>query len=90
MSTAKVAISLPQDLLEAIEAARHTYGETRSQFFRRAVEALLDTRRGQDLDRCYVQAYQQTPETLDEGLYPAALAALAQEPWDFTRAVDSG
>ena len=82
MSTAKVAISLPQDLLDAVEAARHTHGETRSQFFRRAIQTLLDTRRGQELDRCYVQAYQQAPETLDEGLYAAALAALVQEPWD--------
>lgn len=36
--SAKVAISLPGDILEAVETERKAKGESRSQFFRRAAE----------------------------------------------------
>ena len=39
--TAKVAISLPDDIATAVERARVVNGETRSEFFRRAVETRL-------------------------------------------------
>ena len=35
--SAKVAISLPEDVLEAVEAERKVKGESRSKFFRRAM-----------------------------------------------------
>ena len=81
---AKIAISLPDDVLRDVEKERQASGETRSQFFRRAVTALLKQKREQELDKQYVRAYREMPETREEieawsGL---GLEALAQEPWD--------
>lgn len=82
MHATKVAISLPQELLTAVEDARRRRGETRSQFFRRAAEALISAESEDERDRRYILAYRQIPETVDEGLYAAGLQALAQEPWE--------
>ena len=80
----KIAISLPQDVLEAIEDARRASGESRSQFLRRAVEAYLRRQKERELDEQYIRGYVEKPETPQEigGVYSAGLAALAQEPWD--------
>ena len=43
--SAKVAISLPEDVLEAVETERKAKGESRSQFFRQAIERLLKQER---------------------------------------------
>lgn len=37
--SAKVAISLPEHILKAIEKERKTRGESRSEFFRRAARS---------------------------------------------------
>ena len=60
---AKIAISLPTEVLKTVEEERARSGESRSEFFRRAVEALLRRRREYDLSRQYLRAYQQQPET---------------------------
>jgi metal-responsive CopG/Arc/MetJ family transcriptional regulator len=80
----KIAISLPEEVLRAIESARKASGESRSQFLRRAVEAYLRRQKERDLDEQYIRGYVEQPETPQEagGLYSAGLAALAQEPWD--------
>lgn len=82
--TAKIAISLPRDILEGIERERRASGESRSEFFRRAVEAFLRRQRERELEEQYIRGYLENPETPDEveGIYRAGLAALAQEPWD--------
>ena len=36
--SAKVAVSLPEDALEAVETKRKAKGESRSEFFRRAID----------------------------------------------------
>ncbi|MBI2907311.1 MAG: ribbon-helix-helix protein, CopG family [Chloroflexi bacterium] len=81
--TAKIAISLPEDVLKAVEQEREGSGESRSEFFRRAVETLLRHRRERELSEQYVRAYQQVPETSEEveGARRAASAILAEEPW---------
>lgn len=82
--TAKIAISLPEDVLAAVERERKGSGESRSQFFRRAAEVLLRRQREQEMNDRYVRAYQQTPET--EGEVEAARRAasniLSEEPWE--------
>ncbi len=80
----KIAISLPEEVLRAIESARKGSGESRSQFLRRAVEAYLRHQKERELDEQYIRGYTEQPETPQEagGLYGAGLAALAQEPWD--------
>jgi len=63
---AKVAISLREDLLRDVERERRASGETRSEFFRRAVEALLRSERDREAIEQYIQGYLQHPETEDE------------------------
>ncbi len=82
--TAKIAISLPERLLLGIDRERRASGESRSEFFRRAVQALLKGERERNLEEQYIRGYLEDPETAEEaeGLYGAGLTALAQEPWD--------
>jgi metal-responsive CopG/Arc/MetJ family transcriptional regulator len=81
--TSKIAISLPQEILDAVERERDQRGESRSQFFRRAVETLLRHQQEQELSEQYILAYQQTPETTAEveAARRAASTILAEEPW---------
>ena len=81
--TAKIAISLPEEVLAAVEQDRRGSGESRSQFFRRAVEALLRRQREEEMSEQYARAYQQMPETKEEveAARHAASNILAQELW---------
>ncbi len=81
--TAKIAISLPEEVLDAVEREREESGESRSEFFRRAVEMLLRRRREQEMSQQYIRAYQRMPETKEEvaAAYRAASSILAEEPW---------
>ncbi|MDD5082521.1 MAG: ribbon-helix-helix protein, CopG family [Dehalococcoidales bacterium] len=80
---AKIAISLPEDVLQIVEQERKSIGESRSQFFRRAVECLLRIRREREASAQYIQAYQKASETKEEvaAARKAASAILAEEPW---------
>ena len=80
---AKIAISLPQELLQVIDGGCRASGETRSGFIRRAVQALVRRERERELDERYVQGYLAKPETPEdaEAVYRAGLSALSQEPW---------
>ncbi len=82
-SSAKVSISLPRLLLRTADRARRETGESRSQFFRRAAEALLEERRRQEAVARYLAGYQAVPERPGELAWVAesGLAALAEEPW---------
>ena len=78
----KVAISLPEDTLNAVEKERAVSGESRSQLFRRAVELLLKQRKERELSEQYVRAYQEMPETEEEiAIARHGESILAQEPW---------
>ena len=81
---AKVAISLPQHILEAVEQERKARGESRSEFFRRAAEELLRQEREQSAVAKYVQSYQEMPETTEEieTALSISSAVLAEEPWE--------
>jgi metal-responsive CopG/Arc/MetJ family transcriptional regulator len=63
---AKIAISLPDKLLRAAERKRKATRETRSQFFRRAVEALLHEEQERVDVAQYVRSYREHPETEEE------------------------
>lgn len=80
----KIAISLPEQMLEDIEKERAIRHESRSQFFLRAAEALLRSRREEELDEQYARGYMQQPETEQEieAADRAAIAILASEPWE--------
>jgi metal-responsive CopG/Arc/MetJ family transcriptional regulator len=81
--TAKVAISLPEDLLVAVEMERRVKGESRSEFFRKAAETRLKQERESSAIRDYVRGYQQYPESAEEveAADRAGSAVLAAEPW---------
>lgn len=81
--TTKIAISLPDDMLTDVEREREESGESRSEFFRRAVGVLLRRRREQEISERYIRAYQQSPETKEEikAARRAASVILAKEPW---------
>ena len=81
--TTKIAISLPEAILSAVEKERKASGESRSELFRRAVEMLLRRNREQAMSERYVRAYEQMPETREEidAARTAASAILAGELW---------
>ena len=81
---AKIAISLPDDVLREVEKERQASGETRSQFFRRAIKDLLKREKEREATEQYIRAYREMPETPEEieAWSTLGLEALAQEPWD--------
>jgi len=81
---AKVAISLPAEVLEEVEALRERSKESRSEFFRRAVDDLLRREREKEAVARYIQAYREMPETEEEikAAERASNILLAQVPWD--------
>ncbi|MDP2935683.1 MAG: ribbon-helix-helix domain-containing protein [Dehalococcoidia bacterium] len=82
--TAKIAISLPEDFLDAIEEERKATGESRSQFFRRAIESYWQRTKERLAVEQYLEGYRKTPESLEEveAVHRAGAAILAEEPWD--------
>ena len=81
---AKIAISLPDDVLEKIDKERLAGGLSRSEFFRRAVEERLRrAREREDVER-YIRGYQMYPETQEEvALAEATLHyAFDEESWE--------
>ena len=81
---AKIAISLPEETLKAVEKERLASGVSRSEFFRRAAEEYLRRRREQELEAQYVRGYLENPETEEEmeWLYKVGLEVLAGDPWE--------
>ena len=81
---AKIAISLPEQLLKDIEKERGSCGVTRSEFLRRAVEQYLRREREREDVEQYIRGYLEHPETEEEiGLAESTLGdALADNPWE--------
>jgi metal-responsive CopG/Arc/MetJ family transcriptional regulator len=82
--TSKIAISIPEEVLNAVEKERRESGESRSQIFRRAVDLLLRQRKEREKSELYIQAYEKLPETIEEvtAARHAASTILAEEPWE--------
>ena len=81
--TTKIAISLPRDMLKAVEQERKRSGESRSELFRRAVDMLLRSYKERTMTERYIRAYEQIPETKEEikAIRHTASDVLAGEPW---------
>ena len=79
----KVAISLPERVLKAIEKERKARGESRSEFFRRAAEKLLKQEQESKAVETYIRGYCSLPESAEEvnAVHRAGAAVLAEEPW---------
>lgn len=80
---AKVAISLPEDMLRDVEKQRKSSGESRSRFFQRAAERLLKHEQEALAVKDYIRGYREMPETAEdiEAADRTGITALAQEPW---------
>lgn len=81
--TSKIAISLPEEVLTAIEREREQSGESRSQIFRRAVGLLLKQKKEREMSDQYIRAFQLAPDTKEEIIAARQSAGiiLAEEPW---------
>ena len=79
----KVAISLPEHVLKAVERERKARGESRSEFFRRAAEKLLKQEQESKAVETYIQGYRSMPEskTEIEEVHRPGADMLAEEPW---------
>ena len=61
--SAKISISMPEELLIAVEEVGKDRSESRSEFFRRAAENLLRQERERAKVEQYVQGYIADPES---------------------------
>jgi len=79
----KVAISLPENVLRAIEEERKVRGESRSEFFRRAAERLLKHEQESKAVEVYMSGYSAMPEAAGEieEIDGAGVVVLSEDPW---------
>ena len=80
----KVAVTIPQELLDEVEVIRKRSGESRSAVFERALAAYIANAHRAVKARRYAEGYRRRPERKQderEALI-SALEALAAEPWD--------
>ena len=82
-SSTKFSLSLPEPLFAAAERVRTRTGETRSRFFRRALEELLRQERQRDAVERYVAGYVAEPETPYEveEVDEISNRTIAGDPW---------
>lgn len=81
MTTGKIAVSMPADVLDALERARSRSGRTRSAIVTDAVRQWLRSGALSERDKRYVEAYLREPERTDEIAAIAAGAVAVWEPW---------
>lgn len=81
--SAKIAISLPEHILKAVEKERRSRGESRSEFFRHAAEKLLKQEHESREVEAYIRGYCVSPESAEEieAIHRAGSTVLAKEPW---------
>ena len=79
----KVTVSLPEDLHRAVERRRRARKQSRSQFFRNAVLAVLQSEGEREAADRYVEGYRKRPEEQLEVSTIDRLGrdVLASEPW---------
>ena len=79
----KVAISLPEHVLRAVEEERKARGESRSEFFRRAAERLLKHEQESKAVEAYICGYSTMPEVAEEieEIDRTGAAVSSEEPW---------
>lgn len=80
----KIAISLPGDVLDMIDAAADAKHENRSGFIRLAVLSYLQSQKADARMRQYLEGYANEPETAEEVAlaHATAVPLLAGEAWE--------
>ena len=80
---AKVTISLPAQLLGAVDRLQRKTGRSRSEIFRHAVEELFASERERAEEQRWLSAYRGQPQREEElGWTDVALESLAENAWD--------
>ena len=83
VKSAKIAISLPENTLKAIERERKTRGESRSEFFRHAIEKFLKQEKELKEVEAYIHGYTTIPESEEEieVIHQTSVNTLSEESW---------
>ena len=80
---ARVSISLPAETLRVADRERRASHESRSEFFRRAIDELIRRDRERKEVERYVAGYVAEPEASDQDwLDRLGRERVEQEPWD--------
>jgi metal-responsive CopG/Arc/MetJ family transcriptional regulator len=80
---ARITVSLPSELLAAVDQDLTQVDESRSAVVRRVLEEALRQARETKADDAYVRAYQKFPQTDDELGWSDLVTRerLSEEPW---------
>ena len=83
-TSTKISISLPRATLEIADRERRSTGESRSEYFRRAIDVLLEQERRKAAVERYQAGYVAEPEEEYEveGVDALGQEVLEREPWD--------
>lgn len=82
MTAAKIAVSLPEETLRALDRTRKTKALTRSAAIAEAVREWASGAAPSSADRRYAQAYLEKPEHLAESAAVAEAVVAGWEPWE--------
>lgn len=82
MTVAKVAVTVPEDTLRAVEKRRRVLGMSRSAVVSAALESWLADQAMTAEERKYVVAYLKRPETVEEVRETTAIGAGVMAGWD--------
>jgi metal-responsive CopG/Arc/MetJ family transcriptional regulator len=84
MSSSRVVVSLPSEVLAMLDRERRVSGASRSEFIRSAIEKFMEVGPEQGEPASYIDAYRANPESQDEidATLAQATRAIAESPWE--------
>ena len=77
----KTAISMPDSVFHAAESLAKRLGVSRSELFRKAVEAYIETHKHEKVREALDDVYAEESSSLDETLAQMQWASLSREDW---------
>ncbi|MCH7787794.1 MAG: ribbon-helix-helix domain-containing protein [Chloroflexi bacterium] len=77
----KTAISIPDSVFQAAESLAKRLGISRSELFRKAVEAYIETHKHDRVREALDDVYAEESSSLDEALAQMQWASLPGEDW---------
>ena len=77
----KTAISIPDSVFRAVESLAKRLGVSRSELFRKAVEAYIETHKHDRVREALDDVYAEESSSLDEALAHMQWSSLDKEDW---------
>jgi metal-responsive CopG/Arc/MetJ family transcriptional regulator len=77
----KTAVSLPDELFHAAEGTAHRLGVSRSELYKRAIEAFLQQQEDSAVTERLNEIYSENEAEVDEVLHLAQLKSLGDDGW---------